>query len=80
MDSLQEILGKKDFTAPDEIVLVKDYMLRRYKSDCAVQIQRDTLILKVPSSGLASTVRLEQNRLIDSCHLTKRLVIRWGRL
>jgi hypothetical protein len=80
MDSLQEILGKKSFSAPDEVTAVKDYMQRRYKSDCSAQIQRDTLILKVPNSSLASTVRLEQNRLIEACHLTKRLVIRWGRL
>jgi len=80
MDSLQEILGKKNFAAPDEVKAVKDYMQRRYKSDCSIQIQRDTLILKVPNSSLASTVRLEQNRLIDACHLKKRLVIRWGRL
>jgi len=80
MDSLQEIMGKKDFAAPDEILAVKDYIKRRYKSDCSVQVQRDAIILKVPNSSLASTVRLDQNRLIEACHLTKRLVIRWGRL
>jgi len=80
MDSLQEILGKKDFKAPDEVVMVKDYISRRYKSASSVQIQRDAIILKVPNSSLASTVRLEQNNLIEACQLTKRLVIRWGRL
>jgi hypothetical protein len=80
MDSLQEILGQKNFRAPDEVTLVKDYVKRRYKSDCSVQVQRDVLILKVPNSSLASTVRLEQNRLIETCGLKKRLVIRWGRL
>ena len=80
MDSLQDILGLKNFAAPDEVTAVKDYVMRRYKSDCSVQVQRDALILKVPNSSLASTVRLEQNRLIEACHLKKRLVIRWGRL
>ena len=80
MNSLQDILGKKDFVAPDEIKLVKDYISRKYKSACSVQLQRDTIILKVPNSSLASTVRLEQNRLIETCQLKKRLVIRWGRL
>lgn len=80
MDSLQEILGKKNFEAPDEVTAVKDYVKRRYKSDSQVQLQRDAVILKVPNSSLASTIRLDQNRLIEACHLTKRLVIRWGRL
>ena len=80
MDSLQDILGKKDFRAPDEVLMVKDYISRRYKSASSVQIQRDAIILKVPNSSLASTVRLEQNNLIEACQLTKRLVIRWGRL
>jgi hypothetical protein len=80
VNSLQDILGSKDFSVPDEVEAVKDYVLRRYKSNSLVQIQRDAIILKVPNSSLASTIRLEQNRLIETCHLSKRLVIRWGRL
>lgn len=79
MESLQDILGSRDFTPPDELSAVKEYVKRRYKSTCTVQIQRDALILRVPNSSLASTVRLEQNRLIETCHLKHKLVIRYGR-
>lgn len=79
MDSLQDILGKKDFTPPDEIVAVKEYIERRYKSPSRVRVERDVLIVRVPSSALAATLQLEQQTLIDSCRISKKLIIRNGR-
>lgn len=78
MESLQDILGTRDFTPPDEINAVMDYIKRRYKSTCTVQLQRDALILRLPNSALASTVRLEQNSLIKACNLKHKLIIRYG--
>lgn len=79
MDSLQDILGKKDFTPPDEIATVKEYIERRYKSPSRVRVERDVVIIRVPSSALAATLQLEQRTLIDSCRITKKLIIRNGR-
>lgn len=79
MDSLQEILGKRDFTPPDEIASVKEYIQRRYKSTSRVRVERDVIIVRVPSGGLAATLQLEQRRLIEACNLKKKLVIRTGR-
>ena len=79
MDSLQDILGKKDFTPPDEIAAVKEYIERRYKSPSRVRVERDALIVRVPSSALAATLQLEQQMLIDSCRISKKLIIRNGR-
>jgi hypothetical protein len=79
MESLQDILGSRNFSPPDELAAVKEYVARRYKSDCVVQLQRDSLILRVSSSALASTIRLEQQGLIEACALKHRLVIRYGR-
>jgi hypothetical protein len=78
MESLQDILGSRDFSPPDELTAVKEYIKRRYNSDCSVQLQRDALLLRVPNSSLASTVRLEQNKLIEACNLKHKLVIRYG--
>ena len=79
MDSLQDILGKKNFTPPDEIASVKEFISRRYKSPSRVRVERDVIIVRVPSSALAATLQLEQNRMIEACNLTKKLVIRNGR-
>jgi ribulose 1,5-bisphosphate synthetase/thiazole synthase len=78
MDSLQDILSKRDFRPPDDFTVVREYVLRRYKSKCYVKIQRDALILTVGSSGLAATLQLDRQRLIEACNLKKKLVIRSG--
>lgn len=79
MDSLQDILGKRDFTPPDEITAVKEFIERRYKSPSRVRVERDVLIVRVPSSALAATLQLEQRIMIDACRITRRLIIRYGR-
>lgn len=76
MDSLQEILGRRDYSPPDEIEAIKGYIYRRYKSRAKVRLQRDAFIVSVPSSALAATLQLERGRLIEACNLTKKLVIR----
>jgi hypothetical protein len=44
MDSLQDILGKRDFTPPDEIASVKEFILRRYKSPSTLQLEQRRMI------------------------------------
>jgi hypothetical protein len=78
MDSLQDILGKKDFTPPDEVLAVKEFIQRRYHSSSRVRVERNALIVRVPSSALAATLQLEQRRLIEACRITKKLIIRTG--
>jgi hypothetical protein len=79
MDSLQDILGKRDFSPPDEIAAVKEFITRRYKSPSLVRVERDVLIVRVPSSALAATLQLERRRMIEACRITKKLIIRTGR-
>lgn len=79
MDSLQEIMGRKNFTPPDEMEAIKRYIKRRYNSSCKIKIERDTIILNLPGSALAATVQMERQQLIEKCSLTKKLFIRYGR-
>ncbi len=78
MESLEDILGKKNFTPPDEIAAVKDYVKRHYKSSCGVKLQRDTLVISVFSSALAGTLQMEKPRIIKACGIKQKLVIRIG--
>lgn len=71
-------MGGKDFSPPDEIELIKDYILRRYKANCRVQVRKNDIIIGVRSSALAGTLRMEQQRLIEECRLTKKLIFRIG--
>lgn len=79
MDSVQDILGHKDFTPPDEIAAIKDYIKRRYGSGCAVKLEKRAIIVSVPSSTLAAAIYLERQSLIEQCNLKLRLVVRGGR-
>ncbi len=78
MDSLQDILGQKDFTPPDEIQAIKDYIKRRYDSFCRVKIEKRAIVVSVPSPTLAATIYLERQTLIEHCNLKQRLVVRTG--
>jgi hypothetical protein len=78
MDSLQDILGQKNFTPPDEINIIKDYIKRRYDSPSRVKIEKSAIIVSVPSSTLAATIYLERQTLIEHCNLKQRLVVRSG--
>ncbi len=79
MDSLQNILGQKDFTPPNEIALIKNYILRRYQSKCYIKAGKDSITIAVHSSSLAGTIHLERQQLIDACGIkNKKLIIRTG--
>lgn len=71
-------MGKRDYTPPDEVEAVKDYVLRRYNAVAQVKLQRDALIIRVPGSGLAATLQLERQNLIEACKIKQKLVIRTG--
>lgn len=79
MDSLQDILGQKSFTPPDEVLAVKAYIRRKYQSESRIKLDHDAMIVYVPNAGLASTLQLERNKIIVECKLKNKLVIRLGR-
>lgn len=80
MDSLKKILGSRKIAqAPDEIKIIQNYILKKYKSPCKVKVQRGAFIVTVKNSGLASTLQLERQYLIDVCKIdANKLVIRTG--
>ena len=78
VDSLQDILGQKDFSEPVEVEALKEYVKRHYNVSSSVRLQRDTLILSVPNSALAATLQMNRHNIAQSCNLSKKLVIRNG--
>lgn len=78
MESLQDIMGGRDYSPPSEVEAIQDYIQRRYKSKCRIHVQDTKITISVRSAALANTLRLEQNRLIEACSLDKQLHIRIG--
>lgn len=80
MDSLQSILGSKDFDEPPEIRSIKKYVQTEFGVKVGVQIRERDIIISVPSAALANTLRLRGPELKRRCQLDKRLTFRIGRL
>lgn len=79
MESIADLLGRKDFTPPDEVALAKEYIQRRYQSPSIVRVQNGNLVVTVRNSALAATIHLERQALIDAVGLgNKKLIIRTG--
>lgn len=74
MDSLLNILNKKDFSPPDEIQLIKDYIYKEYRVEVTVAIRNNDIIIDTPSAALANTLRLRSPDLKAVANTTKRLV------
>ncbi len=79
MDSLQDILGSKKFSPPDEMDRIKNYIQSKYKTVAKVKLSRGAFIVSVPNSALAATLYLERQAMIKACNIKdKKLVIRTG--
>jgi hypothetical protein len=73
MDSLFNILKDKDFDEPPEIASIKKYVMDEFKVEVGVQVREKDIIIIVPSSSLAGTLRLRGPEIKRRCQLDKRL-------
>lgn len=78
MDSLSNILGRKDFDEPPEMAAIKKYVHDEFKTDVGVQVRERDIVVIVPNSALANTLRLCGPDIKRRCQLTKRLTFRIG--
>jgi hypothetical protein len=80
MQSLKSVLKNKKIQPPDEMAVLKNYILQNYKSTSSIKLSRGALIISVPNAALAATLHLDQQKLIKSCGLQgKKLVFRTGK-
>lgn len=79
MESIKEILARKNIDAPDEISSVQNYISRRYGTKCKVTLHRGSLTVSVPNSALAGTLQMEKPKIIKACNVKTKLIIRVGR-
>lgn len=79
MESLAEILARKQFSAPDEVSKLKDYVEKRYDVKPKVTVRGKNFILSIPNSALAGSLQMEKPKIIKACGLKGQLIIRVGR-
>ncbi len=76
MDGIADILSKKDFDAPPEVLAIKEYVRRHYEHDVQVTVEQRTLIVSARSAALIGTLRLNAPSLQKAANTEKKLVFR----
>lgn len=78
MDSLSDILGRKDFDEPPEAAAIKRYVQAEFQATVGVQVRERDIVILVPSAALANTLRLRGPAIRRLCQTDKRLTYRIG--
>lgn len=78
MDSLNDILGRKDFDEPPEMASIKKYVQDEFQTAVGVQVRDRDIVISVPSAALANTLRLRSPDIKRRCQIDKRLTFRIG--
>jgi hypothetical protein len=71
-----DILGGKNFDEPPEISSIKKYVMDEFGVSVNVQIRQRDIVVIVPNSSLAGSLRLRGPEIKRRCQLTKRLTFR----
>lgn len=79
MDSLFDLLSKRDFDAPPEVEAIKNYIRAELDSEVEVRLRGEkTIIICAPSASLIATLRLRQTQLKRAAKTDRSLVFRVG--
>lgn len=78
MQSLQDIIGKRDFDTPPEVEAIKTFVRKQFSSDVGVVIQAYSITITTPSAALAGSLRPMLHKLKKELETDKKLFIRIG--
>lgn len=78
MQSLQDIMGKKDFDSPPEVEAIKTFVRKAFSSDVGVIVQTHSITITAPSASLAGSLRPLLHKLKKELDTDKKLFIRIG--
>jgi hypothetical protein len=78
MDTIANILSRKDFDVPPEVHAIKEYVQRYYNQDVMVTVQQQSIFIRHRSAALIGTLRLNAPALQKAAATEKRLCFRIG--
>lgn len=76
--SIQDILQQRSFDEPDEIAIIKKFVLDSFDHRARVKITDQAIIITVSSAALAGALRPRLHELTALSRTKKRLAIRIG--
>jgi len=78
MDSLFDILKRKDFDLPPEVAAIKQYVRDEFQAEVEVLLREKEIVIAGRSSALIGSLRLQGPRIKKFAKTDKRLVFRIG--
>ena len=78
MDSLFDILSRKDYDLPPEVAAIKKYVQDEFESDVEVLLREKDIVITGRSSALMGSLRLHGPKIQKAADTKKRLVFRVG--
>jgi hypothetical protein len=78
MDSINSILMDKNFDEPPEIIAIKRYVERHFKSKVNVKLGAQAIIISTESAALIGTLRMYLREIQAAAGTDKKLILRVG--
>ena len=78
MNSLHDLLIKRDFDVPPEVAAIKSYVHQEFGAEVAVQLRDKDIVISGRSSGLIGRLRLHLTQVQKAAATDKKLILRVG--
>lgn len=78
MDSIFNILSRKDFDLPPEVAAIKQYIRDEFESEVEVLVRDKDIVITGRSAALVGSLRLHGPKIKKAAGTDKRLVFRVG--
>ena len=78
MDSLFDILKRKDYDVPPEAAAIKRYIREEFQAEVEVLVREKDIVIAGRSSALIGSLRLQGPHIKKAAQTTKRLIFRIG--
>ena len=78
MDGIADILSRKDFDMPPEVLAIKEYVRRHYDAEVTVTMGKRDIVVSAHSAALIGTLRLNSAKLQAEAHTDKQIRFRSG--
>lgn len=76
MDSLFDILGRKDFDLPDEAAAIKKYIRAEFDQEVEVMVRDKDIVIAGRGAAFINTLRLRTPAIKRAAKTDKRLTFR----
>lgn len=76
MDSLLDILGRKDYDLPPEAAAIKKYIRDEFKQEVEVMVRERDILIAGRGAAFINTLRLRTPALKKAAQTDKRLTFR----